>query len=27
VIVGMLPVFSDQVSENAGYAIKYGSST
>jgi hypothetical protein len=27
VIVGMLPVFSDQVSENAGYTIKYGSST
>jgi len=25
VIVGMLPVFSDQVTENAGYAIKYGS--
>jgi hypothetical protein len=27
VIVGMLPVFSDQVSENAAYAIKYGSSS
>jgi len=26
VIVGMLPVFSDQVTENAGYTIKYGSS-
>ena len=27
VIVGMLPVFSDQVTENAGYAIKYGSAS
>jgi len=27
VIVGMLPAFSDQVSENAGYTIKYGSAS
>ncbi len=27
VIVGMLPVFSDQVSENAGYTMKYGSAS